>query len=147
MANASIEKPYYIDDDIVDEDGIGAFERLCKRYYEKCLQVSWGRNRNVFDMGTYVVKVPKNFDGLIDNDWEGSVSNSEDGLDQVQFARTRIAYRGDVPVVFMEYVEPASTSEIVARLGHEPDWVMSVDCGQVGFNLKGELVAYDYGIL
>jgi len=35
---------------------------------------------------------------------------------------------------------------IVARFGVEPDWVMSVDGGQVGVNRYGRLVAYDYGV-
>lgn len=41
----------------------------------------------------------------------------------------------------MEYVEPiAMTVE-----DNMPEWVGSIAEGQVGYNLKGELVAYDYG--
>ena len=46
-------------------------------------------------------------------------------------------------VLIMEYVENArfSTDE-----DHDlPDWVNSIDCQQVGYNRKGELVCYDYG--
>ena len=40
----------------------------------------------------------------------------------------------------MEYVEHAD------RFDNElPDWTGFVDCGQVGFTKKGELVAYDFG--
>lgn len=99
--------------------------------------------------GGYVVKIPRNWDGVADNDWEGSVSNCEEYPQsdyQVQYARTRMIYFMDIPVVFMEHVLDSSSEEIRNKLGREPDWVWSVDGGQVGFNKQGRLVAYDYGI-
>ena len=142
-----MEPLFYIDEDPLDDNDVGLFHQLHVRYSKRCLGIFMGRNRNVFNFGRYVVKVPRNFYGVIDNDWEGSVSNSEDcDPEDVQYARTRLAYWKDVPIVFMEYVEYASNKEIAERVGHVPDWTMSVDCGQVGFNRKGCLVAYDYGI-
>lgn len=96
-----------------------------------------GRNRATLLMGKYVIKFPLCGDGVADNDWEGSIS----GGDYIQYARTRLAYVGDVPIVFMEQVEYAKVNYDAM-----PDWVGSVDCGQVGYTRKGKLVAYDYGI-
>ena len=125
-------------------------EPFHRRYADRALSAHPGRTRNVFVMPNgYVVKIPKNLDGFADNDWEGSVSNSEESLgsdDFVQYARTRLAYLDECPIVFMEEVVHASEKEIEKRLGFVPDWVGSVDCGQVGFNRAGLLVAYDYGV-
>lgn len=141
-----MSREYHIDADDFSPEGLGIIEALHRRYASRSRQVFCGRNRNVFDMGRYVVKVPKNLDGFADNDWEGSVSNANDNPEEVRFARTRMVDFEEVPLVFMEYVEPASTETIVARLGQEPDWVRSVDCGQVGFARDGRLLAYDYGV-
>ena len=122
--------------------------RLYERYMRRCRDYVIGRNRIVFMFATYVVKLPWTFDGIADNDWEGSVSNDPDEPYsdwQVQYARTRIHYEGEIPVVFMERVRPLLGKDIVARFGYEPEWVSSVDCGQVGLNRAGRLVAYDYG--
>lgn len=140
-------EPYGIDED-AEVDGVFVLAALHARYWARTAIVHGGRNRNVFDFGAYVVKLPKNGDGCADNDWEGSLSNGESlgDMREIQYARTRMAYWRGVPVVFMEKVEHARPAEIVARLGYEPDWTMSVDCGQVGFTRDGRLVAYDYGL-
>lgn len=124
-------------------------EKLCARFRDRAEDVHCGRNREVFLMRGYVVKIPLNHCGIADNDWEGSVSNCEDYPQsdwQVQYARTRMVYVNDIPVVFMERVEYVTGKEIVQRLGHEPNWTGCVDGGQVGFNRSGRLVAFDYGI-
>lgn len=142
-----MEKPYYIDEDLQHEDDTWPLHDLHERYHKRCTQVHEGRTRNVFDMGKYVVKIPRNSDGIVDNDWEGSVSDGDDpNPNDVQLARTRLAYWKGIPVVFMEKVSYPSDDEIKQRLGFLPDWTASVDCGQVGFNAKGRLVAYDYGL-
>lgn len=128
---------------------------LCERYKSRMIgkEVLVGRNRNVFILpGKIVVKIPTCLDGFTDNDWEGSISNLDDDPEEIRYARTRLCYYKDVPIVFMEYVEFieyvefATSREIKMTLGHEPDWTYSVDGGQVGFNSKGKLVAFDYGI-
>jgi hypothetical protein len=134
----------------IDEDVDGLIYELHQRYMKRAIGCSGGRNRNVFIMpGGYVVKLPKNFAGIGDNDWEGSVSNTEDSTNDpyhIQYPKTRLGYyAGDIPVVFMEFVEALTHAGIVERLGYYPDWVLSVDCGQVGVNKGGRLVAYDYG--
>lgn len=137
---------FHIDSIDFDPEGLELITALHHRYSVRCHQVFMGRNRNVFDMGRYVVKVPKNLDGFADNDWEGSVSNANEDPDEIRYARTRMAYFADIPVVFMEYAEHADTQDMVSRLGQEPAWVGCVDCGQVGFTRDGRLVAYDYGV-
>jgi hypothetical protein len=136
------ESDFAIDDDTESE----LLLRLHQRFAKRCVDYTFGRNRGVFVMpGNYVVKIPKNGDGCTDNDWEGSISNGEDSSEEdVQYARTRLFYYKEdnnlIPIVFMEYVEYHCDYK------NQPDWVASVDCGQVGYNKKGRLVAFDYGI-
>ena len=94
------------------------------------------------------MKLPKNLDGCADNEWEGSVSNTEESKgnnDYVQYARTRLGYAKGFPVVFMEFVKHVDWKKCDALLGPN-NWTGSVDGGQVGFNKKGRLVAYDFGV-
>lgn len=138
----------YIDDEC--EPLTPVLIELHKRYAKRALECYGGRNRNVFKMpGGYVVKIPSCMDGIQDNDWEGSLSNSEEGTGfdtgYIQYARTRMCYYKNIPIVFMEYVEYLPTFKIEERYGSEPDWCWSVDSGQVGSNKYGRLVAFDYG--
>lgn len=115
------------------------------QYFKRATGISYGRNRIVLLMGPYVIKFPINWNGHADNDWEGSISNPDESEpdynpDNVQYARTRLAYFEQTPIVFMEQVTPTAESYDVL-----PDWVGYVDCAQVGYNRKGKLVAYDYG--
>jgi hypothetical protein len=137
-------------DELLDEDltdGAKALLRpLYERYLKRAQEVWCGRNRAVFDMGSYVVKLPRNSQGFGDNDWEGSISNGPDSdpAEDIQYARTRMFYvklpeHDYIPILFMEKVVYAERQE------HLPDWVMSVDCGQVGWSKNGKLVAFDYG--
>ncbi len=134
----------------IDEDVDGILLQLHQRYMPRAVASFGGRNRNVFVMaGGYVVKLPKNFHGIADNDWEGSVSNTKESIDdpnEIQYPKTRLAYKDGVAIVFMEFIEALTSDAIVERFGHEPDWVFSVDGGQVGVNKNGRLVAYDYGL-
>lgn len=108
------------------------------KYVKRATGFSYGRNRCVLIMNSYVIKFPITFDGHADNDWEGSISSTDESY--IQMARTRLAYVDHTPVVFMELVKQAKES-----YEQLPDWVGSVDCKQVGYNRKGKLVAYDYG--
>lgn len=136
-----------VDKDEFTEEYASLIDTICKRYLPRALDILTGRHRNVFIFKNYVIKIPRNINGLADNDWEGSISNAEDGdPEDVQFARTRMVYYKGIPIVFMERADWATRDEIAARLGYEPDWTGSVDCGQVGFNKQGKLVAFDYGL-
>jgi len=117
---------------------------IFNRYIPRAIGVTSGRNRVVFHMGHYVVKIPMNYNGIADNDWEGSVRHSPDPR-MAKYARTRMVYHTEIPVVFMEYVKYIAYGELRER-GPVPHWVDGIDCQQVGFNRRGQLVAYDYGI-
>lgn len=135
----------FIKDEFSEESGIIA---MYEKYIRRAEAFDYGRNRCVFLFDKYVVKLPKNHDGIADNDWEGSVSNDHNTAPcewQVQFPRTRLAYVNELSIVFMERIEAANEKEIRRRLGYVPKWVDCVDCGQVGFTRSGKLVAYDYG--
>lgn len=129
---------------------IPKLEDLHLKYAQKAKGIFSGRNRNTFVLNDrLVVKLPRNFDGFTDNDWEGSVSNtveSCDNPDYVQYPKTKLVYVQEIPVVFMQYVLPLTSKEIINLFLVEPDWVASVDCGQVGITRFGRLVAYDYGL-
>lgn len=116
---------------------------LFDRYVNRCDTFESGRNRGVFLFNTYVVKLPITEFGVADNDWEGSISDGPDPY--VHHARTRMAYHNGIPILFMERVQYATIAKMVKLYGTEPDWVSSVDCGQVGWNGRGKLVAFDYG--
>lgn len=130
----------YFDDDMA---------QLYLRFVDRCQQWCVGRNRITFVMGKYVVKLPWSIGGFGDNDWEGSVDTDPAYYNDpwtIQYARTRLTYTNGVPIVFMEYVPHLSYTAVrEMHNGKEPDWVASVDCGQVGLNRNGRLVAYDYG--
>lgn len=134
----SLEEP---DEDLLE---------LHLRYARRALGIFTGRNRVTFVVNDkIVVKLPRNAAGCADNDWEGSVSNTSESLNDpfwTQYPRTRLAFFKEIPIVFMEKIQPLTTSQIVDLFGQEPDWVAGVDCGQVGINRFGRLVAYDYGV-
>lgn len=132
-------------DDILHLEAIAA--ALDQRYRDRATEILEGRNRRVYVMGSYVIKVPRNLDGIADNDWEGSVRNGAviGEYNTIYPKHKRLAYWKSIPIVFMELVVPATSKQIVKRLGKVPPWVGFVDCGQVGFTKHGLLVAYDYG--
>lgn len=135
--------------DILDTDFNDAYEGvpalLLIKFAEQGYPLFYGRHRAVFDLGSWVVKIPTCDNGYADNDWEGSITSQSKRRD-IQYAETRMVYYRNIPIVFMEKIIDASFDEIRKRLKKVPDWVYSVDCQQVGFNKHGELKAYDYGI-
>ena len=128
---------YYCRAEFPDEF-CAAMDEIIARLSKRTTQIECGRNRTVFIFKKYVIKLPRNLDGLIDNDWEGSAENDI-------YARAKLVIWKDIPIVLMEKAPFANKKEIINKLGYYPDWVMSIDCGQVGFNSKGKLVAFDYG--
>lgn len=141
-----ITREYILDS--VQKNYDGVLVELYKRFLNRCKKFELGRNRCVFLMGSFVIKLPWNDDGFADNDWEGSVSNDPDYHDSeiIQYARTRLAYVEDVPVVYMEHVTYVPYDHLaVIYDGNPPDWVDFVDCQQVGYTKNGRLVAFDYG--
>lgn len=117
---------------------------LYNRFAIRAERVDEGRNRSAMVFHNYVVKVPKNFSGIIDNGYEMCATDEH-------FARTRSfvvrTKSWTVPILFMERVFPATDEEIIERLGKLPEWVSKIEKHQVGFSKNGKLLAYDFGIL
>lgn len=101
-----------------------------------------GTNRETYlsRSGKYVFKVQSPdvlspYNGLTHNMREAADYNNKDKDNfLIKMARCRL-FRD---ILIMEYVEP------VTKWQGLPPWVSYVDCGQVGYNCKGELVAYDW---
>lgn len=111
--------------------------KLIHLMMDKYEYLGCGRNRMVFALKSknFVIKIPLNIAGNSDNFIEGKKQDFG-----YPVAKARSIILNDFCCVIMEYVEHA------CRFDHElPDWTGFVDCGQVGFNKKGELVAYDFG--
>lgn len=85
-----------------------------------------------------VIKIPLTSEGEMSNYREAKYSSSTEET-YIKVASCSMVKDGEVEVLHMEHVviEPNPYGE------NMPDWVKSVDCGQVGYNSKGELVAYD----
>ncbi len=96
-----------------------------------------GSQRRVYGHKNFVIKIPLDWDGLNSNDREARVYKStNDGWSRgIKRARCRLHPSG---LLIMEYVAPAHRKSL-------PEWACYVDCQQVGYNRKGQLVAYDYG--
>lgn len=113
---------------------------LHNKLWDKYGKPECGTGRAAY-IGKHVVfKVPRNLGGVRANDWEGSLDSSPN----MPLAKTRFL-NFDLMVIAMEKIAPATTAEIINKLGKVPDFVSSVDMGQVGWNKKGQLVAFDYG--
>jgi hypothetical protein len=97
-----------------------------------------GRNRIVWRRGNIVVKVPLNWNGLTDNWHERDTWLRERTRGYIPLASCRLYHNY---ALVMEYVK-----SYYSGADQMPRWVMSVDCGQVGHNKRGQLLAYDYGI-
>ena len=96
---------------------------------------SCGRNRATFRLKNHVFKFPMNDNGEADNDWEGSVSATDDA--EYCYAKSRwIKYRGFI-CVMAEIIEEVPYDEL-------PDWAKWSD--GAGRCKKGFIKIYDYGI-
>lgn len=99
-----------------------------------------GRNRSVFLLpsGKYVLKVPKNFDGELDNWREARRFKVRKENNYLPLARCKMVPNSHLLVmefVNTKYIDP----------DERPRWTDFIDCAQVGYTGKGILVAYDYG--
>ena len=107
-----------------------------KRYGEpEC-----GRTRAVFDRGDgYVIKVPIDYEGMMASSNEFTVFSAEDTF--IPVADCYFDNEFEQPLLVMEKVDTRRTEKL--SYSEMPNWVGYVDSGQVGYNKKGELVAYD----
>lgn len=116
--------------------------KFCEKYGPPKL----GTSRATYIGKKFVFKLPITMAGYGDNDWEGSIGKEGEEY-YVPIARSKLLPRVDIPIVVMEKVEEADLDEIIKRFGKLPDFVSIVDSGQVGYNRKGRLVAFDYADL
>lgn len=108
------------------------------------LPIGSGRNRTVWKTSKgNVVKVPRNWNGAVDNEFESM--NSDKTLGYEILGKTKCFYIDGIAILVMEYLERASCEEVNEYIGSSFDWTDFIDCGQVGFNKNGQLRAYDYG--
>lgn len=99
-----------------------------------------GGTRATFFLPTgVVVKVPFTMEGLDSNYSEASWSEKYGKDGYIPIAEAFIETWDGLDVLIMERVTP------LLRFSYKdvPDWVGSVDCGQVGYDSEGVLVAYD----
>lgn len=106
-----------------------------------------GRNRSVYRHGNYVIKFPMNEEGIFDNHHEAKVyrKSLHKEMTYCKYARCRLL--GSILVMeYARYPGPhADKDDGYIRQKYCPDWACAIDCNQVGYNRKGEIVAYDYG--
>ena len=106
-----------------------------------------GRNRAVYVYNKkYVIKIPLNHNGIVDNQHESFISNifgrgkSDDGA---LYARCKLLPND---CLLMERVNPIDYDQIKYLSKEIKYWSSFIDCGQIGFTMDGRVVAYDYGI-
>ncbi len=122
-----------------------------------------GRNRQVWRRGNYVFKFPMNTYGVDDNYHEAETyKRSLSEPMYCQYARCRIVlpYGTVLVMEFAGYPGPGTKPFTLSdgtvddtyhgimwsHMRHLPAWCDSIDCGQVGYNRAGKIVAYDYGL-
>ncbi len=97
-----------------------------------------GSNRRVYKHGDFVIKYPINDKGFGDNVHEAYIyKKSLTYKYYIQYAKCRLVCK-HFCILIMEYV-------IQIPYKDQPEWAQAVDCGQVGINKRGKIVAYDYG--
>jgi hypothetical protein len=113
-------------------------------YRKKYGEPEVGRTRAVFDRGDgYVVKVPINGEGFSANDREVRTSEAEDPYTPVADCYHDTVYDASPKGVSILVMEKLTFEGVPRSYKDLPDWVGAVDCAQVGYNKKGELVAFD----
>ncbi len=115
----------------------------------KPILIGEGRNRQVFRHGNYVYKFPLNEYGVHDNNHEAhTYRESLRRPMYCKYARCKLVLPW-ATVLVMEYARyPGPLSDAEGYIGFDkcPEWAYSIDCCQVGYDRRGQIVAYDYGI-
>lgn len=121
------------DDKTINDRAEAILARLIAKYGEPIC----GRNRAAFMSKHCVIKFPLNDNGICDNDWEGSCSAP-------YLAKGRWIQIDGFTCVIQERLTEIPADEFSYE--SLPDWVGSIDGGQVGYDKKNRLKAYDFGI-
>lgn len=105
--------------------------------------IGCGRQRAVFRRKNFVIKIPMCEDGLHSNSREAFTykkSLKKPCPNGTRYARCKLLANG---WLVMQYVKD------YYRCNPRPEhngWIDYIDCQQVGLNIGGRLVAYDYGL-
>jgi hypothetical protein len=99
---------------------------------------TWAKNDK------FVLKVPHNDAGLYHNTSEASRYNKFGKFGDFPLAACHIIHIYDIPLVKMEMIKPLLWTDY-REFKKTNGWVDFVDCGQVGYDDQGNVVAYDYG--
>ena len=127
---SSISKLVNFESDALNAMALDILTKLERKYGRP----SCGNSRATFITKHCVFKFPLNFKGLRDNSVEGKQPND----DYAQYAKCRLLMLGDFNCVVQEKLTmPKSLAGL-------PVWMLSIDCGQVGYDVKGRLKAYDF---
>lgn len=116
-----------------------AFVGAIQNFAGRGLAWSAGSRRIAFRLPRCVAKLPLSMDGVFANSLERrAFRQTLRGEAYCPVAACRVRTNADgIPILLMRTVDPVTSS-----LGL-PDWTLSVDCGQVGLDRRGRLVAYD----
>ncbi len=98
-----------------------------------------GRTRIVFLLDETVLKIPLTDEGLYANALEADHSRREGKTGSIPIADCAIDWHGDLSVLRMERVDITPSLDGSPK----PAWTGAVDCGQVGYDREGRLVAFD----
>ncbi len=116
-----------------------AFVEAIRPFAAQGLPWRTGTRRIVFRLPRCVIKLPLCMDGVNDNARERQAYRDRlHGGTGFSMATCRISTTASgIPRLLMRLVDP------VTSLDGLPDWTLFVDCGQVGLDARGRLVAYD----
>ena len=120
--------------------------------FQKILKASgWkyigpGRHREVWHRGNYVIKIPLCMNGLSDNFHERSVWSKHRDHGYIKYASCRMVGNFLLLMEYARFVGPDSDETGYFTYSKSPEWGYSIDCGQIGYNKRGRIVAYDYGL-
>lgn len=119
------------------QEDIVEYYKAAYDYYKGSPRIV-SRTRVVYIFEDHVIKVPLTDEGEFSNGLEVNTSKHQH-LPIAKSEFITINHNGkEMEVMKMEKVQP-----VIADYKRMPDWVYSVDCGQVGLTSTGELVAYD----
>lgn len=109
--------------------------------------IGQGRHRQVWrrNNSNYVIKVPTCIRGIHDNYTEAETYKRSLKEDMYcRYAKCRLV--GSLLIMeYAKHIGPTSDENGYIAWNDSPQWAGAVDCNQVGYNSRGQIVAYDYG--
>jgi hypothetical protein len=130
------------DNRAVKIDNLCRLGKIGVPYLMKNLEfIGEGRNRKVYRHKNYVIKIPINEYGDLDNlreSLEYKRNREKNGKSWDILGRCKLLKNGYLLMEYIELVDNPYSKDM-------PEWVSFIDCGQVGYDKRGRLKAYDYG--